>query len=127
MTLSAMSPSQSSSVLYFILSIVILIFFFFFFFFFSLKSISVLFTINLQFLDNGTWTQLWLITDFYEKSSLFDYLNRTTVTVVGMIKLAHSSACGMAHLHIEILGAQGMYFMQWYACFVFDNFRLTLI
>ncbi|RUS79823.1 hypothetical protein EGW08_012422, partial [Elysia chlorotica] len=57
--------------------------------------------------DNGTWTQLWLITDFYEKSSLFDYLNRTTVTVVGMIKLAHSSACGMAHLHIEILGAQG--------------------
>ncbi|GFR94414.1 receptor protein serine/threonine kinase [Elysia marginata] len=57
--------------------------------------------------DNGTWTQLWLITDFYENSSLFDYLNRTTVTLVGMIKLAHSSACGMAHLHMEILGAQG--------------------
>ncbi|GFN99932.1 receptor protein serine/threonine kinase [Plakobranchus ocellatus] len=57
--------------------------------------------------DNGTWTQLWLITDYYENSSLFDYLNRTTVTAVGMVTLAHSSACGMAHLHMEILGAQG--------------------
>lgn len=24
--------------------------------------------------DNGTWTQLWLVTDFHEKGSLFDYL-----------------------------------------------------
>nr|KAI8744877.1 TGF-beta receptor type-1-like [Biomphalaria glabrata] len=57
--------------------------------------------------DNGTWTQLWLITDYHENGSLFDYLNRQTVTPAGMITLAHSASCGMAHLHMEILGAQG--------------------
>ncbi|BFZ22027.1 hypothetical protein BsWGS_25066 [Bradybaena similaris] len=57
--------------------------------------------------DNGTWTQLWLITDCHENGSLFDYLNRHTVTAASMIRLAHTAACGMAHLHIEILGAQG--------------------
>ena len=58
--------------------------------------------------DNGTWTQLWLITDFHENGSLFDYLNRQPVTPTVMIRLALSAACGMAHLHMEILGAQGM-------------------
>ena len=24
--------------------------------------------------DNGTWTQLWLVTDYHEHGSLFDYL-----------------------------------------------------
>uniref|UniRef100_A0A0B6YSF6 receptor protein serine/threonine kinase n=1 Tax=Arion vulgaris TaxID=1028688 RepID=A0A0B6YSF6_9EUPU len=28
--------------------------------------------------DNGTWTQLWLITDCHDNGSLFDYLNRHT-------------------------------------------------
>lgn len=57
--------------------------------------------------DNGTWTQLWLITDYHENGSLFDYLNRQTVTPAGMVRLAHTAAGGMAHLHMEILGAQG--------------------
>ena len=57
--------------------------------------------------DNGTWTQLWLITDYHENGSLFDYLNRQAVTPTVMIRLALSAACGMAHLHMEILGAQG--------------------
>ncbi|CAH1395062.1 unnamed protein product [Nezara viridula] len=57
--------------------------------------------------DNGTWTQLWLITDYHENGSLFDYLNRTTVDVPGMIKMAHSISTGLAHLHMEIVGTQG--------------------
>ncbi|XP_005103381.1 TGF-beta receptor type-1 [Aplysia californica] len=57
--------------------------------------------------DNGTWTQLWLITDYYENGSLFDYLNRQTISPTSMIRLAHTAAGGMAHLHMEILGAQG--------------------
>ncbi|KAK7571184.1 hypothetical protein V9T40_014788 [Parthenolecanium corni] len=57
--------------------------------------------------DNGTWTQLWLITDYHENGSLFDYLNRTTVDVAGMIRMAYSIATGLAHLHIEIVGTQG--------------------
>nr|XP_014351914.1 PREDICTED: TGF-beta receptor type-1 isoform X2 [Latimeria chalumnae] len=57
--------------------------------------------------DNGTWTQLWLVSDYHEHGSLFDYLNRHTVNVEGMIKLALSTASGLAHLHMEIVGTQG--------------------
>lgn len=57
--------------------------------------------------DNGTWTQLWLVSDYHEHGSLFDYLNRYSVTIEGMIKLALSAASGLAHLHMEILGTQG--------------------
>ncbi|KAI1229806.1 hypothetical protein IHE44_0010809 [Lamprotornis superbus] len=56
---------------------------------------------------NGTWTQLWLVSDYHEHGSLFDYLNRYTVTIEGMIKLALSAASGLAHLHMEIVGTQG--------------------
>ncbi|XP_060677134.1 activin receptor type-1B-like isoform X1 [Hemiscyllium ocellatum] len=57
--------------------------------------------------DNGTWTQLWLVSDYHEHGSLFDYLNRYTVTVEGLIKLALSAVSGLAHLHMEIVGTQG--------------------
>ncbi|XP_041438414.1 activin receptor type-1B isoform X2 [Xenopus laevis] len=57
--------------------------------------------------DNGTWTQLWLVSDYHEHGSLFDYLNRYTVTIEGMIKLSLSAASGLAHLHMEIVGTQG--------------------
>ncbi|XP_075385252.1 activin receptor type-1C [Tenrec ecaudatus] len=57
--------------------------------------------------DNGTWTQLWLVSEYHEQGSLYDYLNRNIVTVTGMIKLALSVASGLAHLHMEILGTQG--------------------
>uniref|UniRef100_A0A9J8AD22 TGF-beta receptor type-1 n=1 Tax=Cyprinus carpio carpio TaxID=630221 RepID=A0A9J8AD22_CYPCA len=57
--------------------------------------------------DNGTWTQLWLVSDYHEHGSLFDYLNRYTVTVEGMIKLSLSTASGLAHLHMEIVGTRG--------------------
>nr|XP_057911247.1 activin receptor type-1B-like [Doryrhamphus excisus] len=57
--------------------------------------------------DNGTWTQLWLVSDYHEHGSLFDYLNHYSVTSEGMIKLALTAASGLAHLHMEILGTQG--------------------
>ncbi|XP_069052337.1 activin receptor type-1C isoform X2 [Lepisosteus oculatus] len=57
--------------------------------------------------DNGTWTQLWLVSEYHEHGSLFDYLNRYTVSVEGMILLALSIASGLAHLHMEIIGTQG--------------------
>ncbi|KAL0158088.1 hypothetical protein M9458_046164, partial [Cirrhinus mrigala] len=55
---------------------------------------------------NGTWTQLWLVSDYHEHGSLFDYLNHYSVTIEGMIKLSLSAASGLAHLHMEILGTQ---------------------
>lgn len=62
-------------------------------------------------IDNGTWTQLWLITDYHEYGSLFDYLYRNTVDVAGMIRMALSIATGLAHLHMEIVGTQGNYYI----------------
>lgn len=44
--------------------------------------------------DNGTWTQLWLVTDYHEKGSLFDYLGRTTLDHVTMLRMAFSIATG---------------------------------
>ncbi|XP_062572439.1 TGF-beta receptor type-1-like [Saccostrea cucullata] len=56
--------------------------------------------------DNGTWTQLWLITDYHANGSLFDYLNRTVLSTTQMIRLAMSAACGLAHLHMDIVGTE---------------------
>ncbi len=72
----------------------------------GVNSYTLILTLHL-FLDNGTWTQLWLVTDFHEKGSLFDYLGRTTVDNVTMIRMAFSIATGLAHLHMEIVGTQG--------------------
>ncbi|XP_074033023.1 TGF-beta receptor type-1 babo isoform X2 [Leptinotarsa decemlineata] len=57
--------------------------------------------------DNGTWTQLWLITDYHEHGSLFDFLGRNTLDTSGMIHMALSIATGLAHLHMDIMGTQG--------------------
>nr|XP_033801842.1 activin receptor type-1C [Geotrypetes seraphini] len=57
--------------------------------------------------DNGTWTQLWLVSEYHEQGSLFDYLSRNAITIDGMIKLALSVISGLAHLHMEIVGTQG--------------------
>lgn len=51
---------------------------------------------------------MWLVSEYHEHGSLFDYLNRYTVSVEGMIVLALSIASGIAHLHMEIIGTQGV-------------------
>ncbi|XP_056011203.1 TGF-beta receptor type-1-like isoform X2 [Ostrea edulis] len=56
--------------------------------------------------DNGTWTQLWLVTDYHANGSLFDYLNRTVLSTTQMIRLAMSASCGLAHLHMDIVGTE---------------------
>ncbi|XP_029461389.1 activin receptor type-1C [Rhinatrema bivittatum] len=57
--------------------------------------------------DNGTWTQLWLVSEYHEQGSLFDFLSRNSITINGMMKLALSVVSGLAHLHMEIVGTQG--------------------
>ncbi|XP_038071354.1 TGF-beta receptor type-1-like isoform X2 [Patiria miniata] len=57
--------------------------------------------------DSGMVTQLLLVTDYMENGSLFDFLNMTTIDTAGMIRLAYSTANGLAHLHVEIVGMQG--------------------
>ncbi|XP_015926481.1 TGF-beta receptor type-1 isoform X2 [Parasteatoda tepidariorum] len=57
--------------------------------------------------DNGTWTQLWLITEYHPNGSLFDYLSHNSIDSATMYKMALSVANGLAHLHMEILGTEG--------------------
>jgi len=57
--------------------------------------------------DDITWTQLWLVTDYHEHGSLFDYLSRHTVSPTMMVQMAMSIATGLTHLHLEISGTQG--------------------
>lgn len=54
--------------------------------------------------DNGTWTQLWLVTDYHENGSLFDFLTTHTVNTRTMVLMAMTIATGLAHLHIDIVG-----------------------
>jgi serine/threonine protein kinase len=57
--------------------------------------------------DNGTWTQLWLVTEYHEQGSLYDYLTNNTLSVPAMVRMALAIANGLSHLHIEIVGTQG--------------------
>jgi len=55
----------------------------------------------------GSWTQLYLITDYHENGSLYDYLKSNTLDIKSLLKLAYSSISGLCHLHTEIYGTQG--------------------
>ncbi|XP_068147739.1 TGF-beta receptor type-1 isoform X3 [Drosophila tropicalis] len=57
--------------------------------------------------DNGTWTQLWLVTDYHENGSLFDYLTTHCVDTNTMLNMSLSIATGLAHLHMDIVGTRG--------------------
>ena len=58
--------------------------------------------------DASTWTQLWLITEYMENGSLFDYLSSNFVDSNLAIRMALSIATVLTHLHMEIVGTQGM-------------------
>ena len=58
--------------------------------------------------DNGTWTQLWLVTDYHKNGSLCDYLtNVSELNIDSMLDMAISIASGLAHLHMEVHGTRG--------------------
>ena len=58
--------------------------------------------------DNGTWTQLWLVTEFMENGSLYDFLNFNAVTDSNVtLKMLLGIATGLNHLHTEIVGTRG--------------------
>lgn len=77
----------------------ILYFFFLYFFFSGFIAADIKGT--------GSWTQLYLITDYHENGSLYDYLKSTTLDTKAMLKLAYSSVSGLCHLHTEIFSTQG--------------------
>ncbi|XP_021163490.2 activin receptor type-1 [Fundulus heteroclitus] len=52
-------------------------------------------------------TQLWLITQYHENGSLYDYLQRVAVETSEGLAMAVSVANGLVHLHTEFFGTEG--------------------
>ncbi len=57
--------------------------------------------------SRNSCTQLWLITHYMENGSLYDFLNKNVLDHMSMLRLMHSAAAGLVHLHTEIFGTQG--------------------
>lgn len=49
-----------------------------------------------------------LVTDYHEHGSLHDYLKSHTLDYETTCRLAYTAAAGLAHLHVEITGTEGM-------------------
>ncbi|XP_040571979.1 activin receptor type-1 [Lepeophtheirus salmonis] len=52
-------------------------------------------------------TQLWLVTHYHPLGSLYDHLNRTSLSVEESMKILISTLNGLVHLHTEIFGTKG--------------------
>lgn len=53
-------------------------------------------------------TQLWLVTEYHEMGSLFNYLLENPIkSIPQMLALMKSIICGLEHLHTEVIGTQG--------------------
>ncbi|XP_020821886.1 activin receptor type-1-like isoform X2 [Phascolarctos cinereus] len=72
-----------------------------------LRHDNVLGFIASDMTSRNSSTQLWLITHYHEHGSLYDFLQRQPLDRGLALRLAHSIACGLAHLHVEIFGTQG--------------------
>lgn len=51
-------------------------------------------------------TQLWLVTHFHELGSLYDFLQYSSLEPEGCLRMCLSIACGLIHLHTEIISSQ---------------------
>ncbi|EDV26326.1 uncharacterized protein TRIADDRAFT_22452 [Trichoplax adhaerens] len=49
-------------------------------------------------------TQMWLMTQYHENGSLYDYLQRQVLDPLELLRLAYSASSGLAYLHTEIVG-----------------------
>ncbi|XP_021921868.1 activin receptor type-1 isoform X2 [Zootermopsis nevadensis] len=72
-----------------------------------LRHENILGYIGSDMTSRNSCTQLWLITHHHPLGSLYDHLNRTTLTHHQFMKICLSAANGLVHLHTEIFGTQG--------------------
>ena len=55
--------------------------------------------------NNGV-TELWLITQFHQFGSLYDFLNQEAISPKVLLQMSISTCSGLAHLHTELFGVQ---------------------
>lgn len=58
-------------------------------------------------IDRGLYTELWLITEYHENGSLFDYLSLNQLSPQQALKMALSIVNGLVHLHMPIESCNG--------------------
>lgn len=60
-------------------------------------------------IDRGTYTELWIITEFHHNGSLYDYLNQPSLkqTAKDTLRMALSIVNGLDHLHTAIESCTG--------------------
>jgi len=58
-------------------------------------------------IDRGTYTELWIITEFHSNGSLFDFLNLNTISINELLKMSISIVNGLDHLHTPIESCTG--------------------
>ncbi|KAM3956625.1 type I BMP receptor saxophone [Aphomia sociella] len=72
-----------------------------------LRHENILAYIGSDMTSRGSCTQLWLITHYHPLGSLYEHLNRSTLTRHQMMVICLSTINGLLHLHTEIHGTQG--------------------
>ncbi|KAK6618719.1 hypothetical protein RUM43_013110 [Polyplax serrata] len=72
-----------------------------------LRHENILGYIGSDMTSRNSCTQLWLVTHYHPLGSLYDHLNRTSLTHHQMMKICLTIVSGLVHLHSEIFGTQG--------------------
>ena len=74
---------------------------------FNMRHENILTYVAADILSNSGMTELWLITQFHPRGSLFDQLHRDPLNVEQTIKYIFSACRGIAYLHMDLPGTQG--------------------
>lgn len=69
----------------------------------NLKHENILKFVAVEKHNNGSCSELWLVTEYHEHGSLGDYLKSHVVTWPELCSMAGSMANGLAYLHTEVL------------------------
>lgn len=73
----------------------------------QLRHDNILGFIASDMTSKNSSTQLWLVTHFHELGSLYDFLQYSGLEPESCLKMCLSVACGLVHLHTEIVSSQG--------------------
>ena len=73
----------------------------------NLRHENILSCFATDMLSNNGVTELWLITQYYPRGSLFDELHREPFSALNTMKLILSACRGITYLHTELSGTQG--------------------
>ena len=65
---------------------------------------AILRFVGSDMISNNGATELWLITQYHQHGSLYDYLNKKELTDKVLIRMMVSICSGLSHLHTELHG-----------------------